>query len=334
MQHESFSCKTPYFAKRGLRGVGLFLIIIIKRFVLLHFMRWLTLGKGNSDQPGERKGRGFAVLVDRTNVQSYQRNQIKMAPWKMIQAYWNLSLKRTATVSASKLLNSSFSQYDEDDGVLTRKKSNSVGLGVASANDQVASGFKLQDATLLNDCIASAAICSSCRKPQSKLELYQHELQREGLAKCLFLRCSICKHESPLKTSKRLGGVGGGAHEVNRRSVLASQKLGQAGLNDFCARMNLPPPVTKKSYNDHLVQIEKVAFEHAKHQMQDAAKRLFELVSTSGQSQHPGSIVDGNGVEVAEVAVTVDGTWDMAKKGPFFQDWCRLHYFCAHRGDP
>ena len=50
------------------------------------------------------------------------------------------------------------------------------------------------------------------------------------------------------ETSKRLGGVGGGAHEVNGRSVLASQKLGQAGLTDFCARMNLAS--TRKSSTD------------------------------------------------------------------------------------
>lgn len=82
-----------------------------------------------------------------------------------------------------------------------------------------------------------------------------------------------------MKTSKKLGGVGGGAHEVNRRSVLASQKLGQAGLTDFCARMNLPPPVTKKSFNELLIQIEKAAVEHAKVQMQDAARSLKQQLS-------------------------------------------------------
>ena len=168
-------------------------------------------------------------------------------------------------VSASKLHNSSFSSFEEQEGTLTRKKSISVGLRVASADvSQVVSGFKLQDATLLSEGIASAAICSSCRKPQSTLKLYQRDYQREGLAECLFLKCSICNHETDLKTSKKLGGVGGGAHEVNRRSVLASQKLGQARLTDFCARMNLPPPVTKKSFNEHLIQIEKAAVEHAK----------------------------------------------------------------------
>lgn len=131
-----------------------------------------------------------------------------------------------ANVSASKLQNSSFSSYEEREGILTRNKTISVGLRVASGNvDQVASGFKLQDATLLSECIASAAICSSCRNPQSRLKLYQRDYQREGLAECLLLRCSICSHETNLKFSKKLGGVGGGAHEVNRRSVFASRNL-------------------------------------------------------------------------------------------------------------
>ena len=70
--------------------------------------------------------------------------------------------------------------------------------------------------------------------------------------------------------------------------MLASQKLGQAGLTDFCARMNLPPPVTKKSFNEHLIQIEKAAVEHAKVQMQDAARRLFAVT----KDRHPDRIED------------------------------------------
>ena len=69
--------------------------------------------------------------------------------------------------------------------------------------------------------------------------------------------------------------------------------------------MNLSPPVTKKSYNDHLIQIEKAATKHAKSQMQDAAKRLFEVIK-NGQ---PENITFENGNEIAEVAVTVDRTW-------------------------
>ena len=209
-------------------------------------------------------------------------------------------------VSASKLQNSTFSKYEEHESILTRTRSITVGPGVASENVyQTASGFKLQDATLHSDCLPSAAICSSCRKPQSSLQLFQRDFQREGLAECLFLKCSVCQHETELRTSKRLGGIGGGAHEVNRRSVLASQKLGRAGLADFCARMNLCPPVNKKSYNDHLIQIEKAVIEHATIQKQDAARRLFDVT----KNQHPDSIENDNGTDVAAVAVTVDGTW-------------------------
>ena len=44
--------------------------------------------------------------------------------------------------------------------------------------------------------------------------------------------------------------------------------------------MNLSPPVTKKSYNDHLIQIKKAAVEHARIQMQDAAIRSFGVTKT------------------------------------------------------
>ena len=79
-----------------------------------------------------------------------------------------------ANVSALKLQNSSFSRCVERQGILTHWKSINVGLGVASASgDQTAIEYKLQDATLLSDCIGSAAICSISQKSQSRLQLYQ-----------------------------------------------------------------------------------------------------------------------------------------------------------------
>jgi hypothetical protein len=116
-----------------------------------------------------------------------------------------------------------------------------------------------------------------------------------------------------LSTSKRLGGKGGGAHDVSRRSVLAS--LGQSGLTNFCAAMNLPPPVTKKAYNEHLIRIEKAAIGNAEQQMQDAATKLREKVAR----EQPDDIVD----DAASVAVTVDGTWQ--KRGHSSKFWS---HFC------
>lgn len=121
----------------------------------------------------------------------------------------------------------------------------------------------------------------------------------------MYLVCSSCHCRTPLKTSKRLGGKGGGAHEVNRRSVLSSHQWGLAGLTKFCAGMELPPPVSKKAYNQHMKQIEKIAVDNAETLMCKAAERLRNLVS----NENADDMVDIDGHAVAKVAVTIDGTW-------------------------
>ena len=82
-----------------------------------------------------------------------------------------------------------------------------------------------------------------------------------------------------MSISKRLGGKGGGSHEVNRRAVLAYQ-FGHAGLKNFCAGMNLPPPPAKNAYNEHLRQIEQASTNHAEQTMKDAVKRLKDKIAT------------------------------------------------------
>ena len=207
-------------------------------------------------------------------------------------------------ISQKKLLNSSFEKLESDQAVLTRTKTKTLGLG-STSHTESASGFKLQDASLLKECISSAAICSTCRDPKSKLQLFQNNKLREGLAEHLYLECSICEAQTPLLTSKRLGGRGGGAQEVNRRAVLAAPQLGHAGLTQFCAGMNLPPPVTKKAYNDHQIQIKTIAVDNAETLMKDAAKRLVDKVAM----ERPDDIEDDGTTVVANVSVTIDGTW-------------------------
>ena len=124
-------------------------------------------------------------------------------------------------VSARNLLNSSFEKYEHQQGILTREKAVSVGLGLTSKM-KAATGYKLQDAVLWNQCMSVAAICSVCRKPDSRLQLYERNSDRYSLAECLIMKCELCQHETLLHTSKLLGGKGGGAFEVNWRSVISS----------------------------------------------------------------------------------------------------------------
>ena len=207
-------------------------------------------------------------------------------------------------MSANKLLNSSFDESDNNSGVMTCKQAKAVGPG-CQTNIEMATGFKLLDAVLLNVCISSVAICSSCHLSTSKLQLYQNNDEREGLSESLFLKCTACGVVTPLCTSKHLGGIGGGSHEVNRRAVLSSYQFGHEGLKNFCAGMNLPPPLAKNTYNEHLKKIEQASIKNAEEIMQGVAKQLWEKIA----KEQPDNIEDENDVEIAKVAVTVDGTW-------------------------
>eukprot|EP00112_Aurelia_sp_Birch-Aquarium-sp1_P021080 Seg5580.2 transcript_id=Seg5580.2/GoldUCD/mRNA.D3Y31 product="hypothetical protein" protein_id=Seg5580.2/GoldUCD/D3Y31 len=82
--------------------------------------------------------------------------------------------------------------------------------------------------------------------------------------------------------------------------------VGRKNLSKFCAKMNLPSPVTKKSYNNHIKAIQKVVVEQAEQKMNAAASRLKEIIET----EEPENITrDKAGNTIASVAVTVDGTW-------------------------
>ena len=179
---------------------------------------------------------------------------------------------------------------------MTREQAKVVGQGCQS-DVEMATGFKIKDAVLLNDCISSAAMCSSCRSATSKLLklLFQKNNEREGLSESLFLKCTACDTVTPLSTSNRLGGKGGGSHEVSYPAVLSSYQFGHAGLT----------PLAKNAYNEHLKQIEQTSTNHAEQVMKDAAKRLKDKIAT----ERPQDIDDEDDSTIARVVVTVDGTW-------------------------
>ena len=82
--------------------------------------------------------------------------------------------------------------------------------------------------------------------------------------------------------------------------------MGHSGLEKFCAGMNLPRPVSKKPYNNHLKKIEFASYKNAQKLMEEAAKRLIDLTEEEEEPQLMEMI---NGQKVANVAVTLDGTW-------------------------
>ena len=60
------------------------------------------------------------------------------------------------------------------------------------------------------------------------------------------IECKHCKYTTPPPVSKRIGGIGGGALELNLRSVIASLSMGRAKLERLCGIIGLPPPISKR----------------------------------------------------------------------------------------
>ena len=93
--------------------------------------------------------------------------------------------------------------------------------------------------------------------------------------------------------------------DINVRSVLASQGMGQSGLTQFCSTMGLTPPVTKKPYTGILKHLSTNSKNVADDFMNDAAACLMHIAKV----EQPDQVKMTDHREVAYVPVTVDGTW-------------------------
>lgn len=72
------------------------------------------------------------------------------------------SAANAENISAKKLVNTSFEKFECKKEIMTHRNAREVGLG-STSDVKVATGFKIQDASLLSECISDAAICSSCK---------------------------------------------------------------------------------------------------------------------------------------------------------------------------
>ena len=208
--------------------------------------------------------------------------------------------------SAEKLKSSPFESLISTDGkVQTRSKS--YRRSNAKGEPVMSKGFKIMDIELIAHCIKTAAICSICKRADSQLTLKEVPRNRRGMGEELFLECSICHQKTDLKTSKKIKvDKRKSIYESNIRSVYAAQKMGQRGLKKFCGVMNMPPPVTMKSYNNIKKIIHKKSKERAEEEMKNAANELLDLAII----EDPKDIrIMGDGAMTCNVPVTVDGTW-------------------------
>ncbi|GFW16830.1 uncharacterized protein TNCV_2759581 [Trichonephila clavipes] len=130
-------------------------------------------------------------------------------------------------------------------------------------------------------------ICFYCG---SKAELKENVLF--GLVSEFYIDCNSCAMQSTFKSSPVFESSNHD-YEINTRITYAMRTLGVGlrGIKTFCSVMDLPPPVSQKSYDRILNNIKSASFIVAVASMNKAAK---EEIAAS---------------ETNEICVSGDGTW-------------------------
>ena len=163
-----------------------------------------------------------------------------------------------------------------------------------SEEDDV-NGYWLLDMSLLGQFVNTVA-CPHCKAVGLILE--EDASMRKGLCSFLMAVCKSCGNTIGFYTSQKKGSF----MEVNRRSVLAAREIGcgRADLEMFCAMMNLPPPVARKSFNGHVGAISDALKLRCNESMHKARELVKRLENELGQEPEDG---------IYNIAVLHDATW-------------------------
>ena len=175
----------------------------------------------------------------------------------------NIDIHRPSPSSTPDKVNRSFDKINENcpilqsekEQILTRQKFFALGsTQKRSYSSTEAFGNKIINSKLLNMAMEEIAICKICRSPKGCLKLFQEDAKRSGLDESLFLQCQNCQHRVNFHTSDKVECSGKEHSEINVRVVQAGVYSGNGltNLQRFCGMLDIPPPVNKSSYNDHL----------------------------------------------------------------------------------
>lgn len=148
-------------------------------------------------------------------------------------------------------------------------------------------GYRLINIDILTTELSNFLICFNCK---SKAVLKEKTVY--GLASEFYVECKSCSIISSFKSSPTLESSVHN-YEVNHRVIYAMRTvgLGLCGLRNFCAAMDLPPPVSQNSYDKAVQKIQLATLEEASESMK---KAVNEEISATGNN---------------EICVSGDGTW-------------------------
>ena len=102
-------------------------------------------------------------------------------------------------------------------------------------------------------------------------------------------------------------------YDINLRSVVAFREMdkGRRAMGTFCGFMNMPPPMTKKTYHKCIDDIHTLYMKCAANSMKQAADELREVVLRDEFTDEA----------VADTVCRYICRWLVAKKRVFFIKW-------------
>lgn len=148
-------------------------------------------------------------------------------------------------------------------------------------------GYRLIDVKALISFIEYHLSCKVCGS-----DITMSEQILNGLSSNFTLMCKTCSRGYCFQNSKKIGPKNNCA-EVNLRSVYAMRTigLGHAALRMFCGVMDLPRPISKKTYNSYV------------------KKMVASTEKISEKSKHDAALEEVTLSNSSEVVVSGDGTW-------------------------
>ena len=170
--------------------------------------------------------------------------------------------------------------------------------GEAEADEENSlSGFRLLHLQSIARWISQAAVCSTCKSV--RLILQESIMNRQGFHIPMELVCSSCSTSTVLPTPTLSGKK---VPEVNKRAVLAFRVIGagQKKMEQFCAVMNMPPPLHHRSYGKHIAEVHRAVTTVADKETKQAAVRLSEHLRSLDDELEDGPL---------DVTFSADGSW-------------------------
>ncbi|XP_052128327.1 uncharacterized protein LOC113205481 isoform X2 [Frankliniella occidentalis] len=178
------------------------------------------------------------------------------------------------------------------------------------------SGFRIIDIDKVFGQIAEFVCCNKCNNP-----IKISEVKRVGLSSLFEICCEKCGVLKVLRNCAVIKDSEDRTSELNKRLILASHVLGfkNTGTKTFCGLMDLPPPVSAKSYYKSLKELHAVLKEEAEENM---VKSIEEESNLEGSNEIKGKVLD---VEVLTTVCSGCTNYKGPKEGVEYTDWLESH---------